>query len=93
MTPTSCPIHIILKSPPSGVHARLLGVAESFCSRFPPRPFSYGRADVSYLPPDTEYSLLQLILYIFSFVTLVLIFFYIASERPGEKKKKEEEED
>jgi len=45
------------------------------------------------LPPDTEYSLLQLILYVFSFVTLVLIFFYIASERPGEKKKKEEEED
>jgi len=75
------------------VHARLRDVAESFCSRFPPRPFSYGRADVSYLPPDTEYSLLQLILYIFSFVALVLIFFYIASERPGEKKKKEEEED
>ncbi len=53
---------------------------------------------MSYLPPDTEYSLLQysllqLILYIFSFVTLVLIFFYIASERPGEKRKKEEEED
>ena len=45
------------------------------------------------LSPDTEYSLLQLILYVFSFVTLLLIFFYIASERPGEKKKKEEEED
>jgi hypothetical protein len=50
---------------------------------------------VSYspLPPDAEYSLLQLILYVLSFATLILIFFYIASERPGEKKKKEEEED
>jgi hypothetical protein len=48
---------------------------------------------VSYLTPDAEYSLLQLILYVFSFVTVILIFLYIASERPGEKKKKEEEED
>jgi preprotein translocase subunit YajC len=49
---------------------------------------------VSYnLPPDTEYSLLQLILYVFSFVAIVLIFLYIASERPGQKKKKEEEEE
>jgi hypothetical protein len=48
---------------------------------------------VSYgLPPDTEYSLLQLLLYIFGFVALVLIFFYIASERPAEKKKKDEED-
>lgn len=45
------------------------------------------------LDPNTEYSILQLILYIFSFVALVLIFFYIASERPGEKKKKDEEEE
>jgi hypothetical protein len=48
---------------------------------------------VSYgLSPDTEYSLLQLLLYIFGFVALVLIFFYIASERPAEKKKKDEED-
>jgi len=53
-----------------------------------------GRAPVSYnLTPDAEYSLLQLILYVLSFVTVLLIFLYIASERPGEKKKKEEEED
>lgn len=44
------------------------------------------------LSPNTEYSLLQLLLYIFSFVALVLIFFYIASERPAEKKKKDEED-
>jgi hypothetical protein len=49
---------------------------------------------VSYnLTPDSEYQLLQLILYVLSFVTVLLIFLYIASERPGEKKKKEEEED
>lgn len=44
------------------------------------------------LDPNAEYSLLQLLLYIFSFVALVLIFFYIASERPAEKKKKDEED-
>jgi hypothetical protein len=49
---------------------------------------------VSYgLSPDAEYSLLQLLLYVFGFVAIVLIFFYIASERPAEKKKKEEEEE
>jgi preprotein translocase subunit YajC len=49
---------------------------------------------VSYgLSPDTEYSLLQLFLYIFGFVAIILIFFYIASERPAEKKKKKEEEE
>jgi len=49
---------------------------------------------VSYnLTPDAEFSLLQLILYVLSFVTVLLIFLYIASERPGEKKRKEEEED
>jgi preprotein translocase subunit YajC len=48
---------------------------------------------VSYgLSPDSEYSLLQLLLYIFSFVAIILIFFYIASERPAEKKKKDEED-
>jgi len=45
------------------------------------------------LPPDQGYALLQLLLYIFSFVSLVLIFLYIAAERPGEAKKKVEEEE
>jgi len=45
------------------------------------------------LDPNSEYALLQLLLYIFSFVTLILIFLYIASERPGEGKKKVEEEE
>ncbi|HZY47816.1 MAG TPA: hypothetical protein VFE96_08480 [Candidatus Bathyarchaeia archaeon] len=45
------------------------------------------------LPPDQEYALLQLMLYIFSFVSMILIFLYIAAERPGESKKKAEEED
>jgi hypothetical protein len=54
----------------------------------------FGRAVVSYgLSPTTEYSLLELFLYVFGFVAIILIFFYIASERPAEKKKKEEEED
>ena len=44
------------------------------------------------LDPNAEYSLLQLLLYIFSFVAIILIFFYIASERPAEKKKKDEED-
>jgi len=48
---------------------------------------------VSYLSPDAEYSLLQLILYVLSFATVILIFLYIASERPGEKKKQKEEEE
>jgi hypothetical protein len=45
------------------------------------------------LPPDQEFALLQLLLYIFSFVALILIFLYIAAERPGEAKKKVEEEE
>ena len=45
------------------------------------------------LQPDQEYALLQLLLYIFSFVSVVLIFLYIAAERPGETKKKAEEEE
>ena len=45
------------------------------------------------LTPDSEYQLLQLILYILSFATIILIFLYIAAERPAEKKKKEEEEE
>jgi hypothetical protein len=47
---------------------------------------------VSY-SPDEEYGLLQLLLYVLSFVAIVLIFLYIAAERPAEKKKKDEEED
>jgi preprotein translocase subunit YajC len=45
------------------------------------------------LSPDATYSLLQLILYVMSFLTVILIFFYIASERPAEKRKKQEEEE
>ena len=45
------------------------------------------------LPPDQEFALLQLLLYIFSFVTLIMIFLYIAAERPGEGKKKAAEEE
>ena len=48
---------------------------------------------MSYLNPDDEYSFLQLLLYILSFATMILIFLYIASERPGEKKKKDEDEE
>jgi hypothetical protein len=47
---------------------------------------------VSYTP-DQEYGLLQLLLYILSFVAIIMIFLYIASERPAEKKKKDEEEE
>ena len=45
------------------------------------------------LPPDQGYAFLQLLLYIFSFATLILIFLYIAAERPGEAKKKAAEEE
>lgn len=42
--------------------------------------------------PDATYQLLQLLLYVLSFITVLLIFLYIASERPGEQKKAKEEE-
>jgi len=45
------------------------------------------------LDPNQEFALLQLLLYIFSFVTLIMIFLYIAAERPGESRKKVEEEE
>ena len=49
---------------------------------------------MSYSPtPDQEFALIQLLLYIFSFVSLVLIFLYIAAERPGETKKKAAEDE
>jgi hypothetical protein len=54
---------------------------------------SYYPSPSNPLSPDATYSLLQLILYVMSFLTVILIFFYIAAERPAEKKKKEEEED
>ena len=66
-------------------------VAESFCSRFPGRS-RIGRAGVSYTP-DQEYQLFELLLYVMSFITVILIFLYIASERPGEQKKSKEEEE
>jgi hypothetical protein len=69
------------------------GVAEAFCSRWTCVRFRNGRAGLSYLTPNDEYSLLQLLLYILSFFAMILIFLYIASERPGEKKKKDEDEE
>lgn len=50
---------------------------------------------MSYQPlsPDTTFSLLELILYIMGFFTVVLIFLYIASERPPEKPGKKEEKE
>jgi hypothetical protein len=45
------------------------------------------------LDPNQEFALLQLLLYILSFVSLILIFLYIAAERPGETKKKAAEEE
>jgi len=41
---------------------------------------------------DATFQVLQLILYLLSFFTVILIFIYIALERPEEKKKPEEEE-
>ncbi len=44
--------------------------------------------------PNTFFQIVQLLLYILGFVTMVLIFLYIAFERPPEKPggKKEEAE-
>lgn len=50
---------------------------------------------MSYSPVDvnTEFQILQLILYVFGFVALLLIFLYIAYERPAEPKKKPEKDE
>ncbi len=51
---------------------------------------------MSYTPklsPDQTYSLVELVLYILAFVVIVLIFLYIAYERPGETAGKEKEKD
>lgn len=48
---------------------------------------------MSYLTQDDTFNLLQLLLYILSFFAMILIFLYIASERPGEKKKKDEDDE
>jgi hypothetical protein len=45
------------------------------------------------LSPDQTYSLLELFLYVMGFFAAVLIFLYIASERPPEKPAKKEEEE
>ena len=42
------------------------------------------------LSPDATFQVLQLVLYVLSFLTVILIFLYIAYERPEEKKKTEE---
>ena len=41
--------------------------------------------------PDATYQAIQLFLYVMSFFAAVLIFLYIASERPPEKPSKKEE--
>ncbi len=41
--------------------------------------------------PDATYQAIQLFLYVMSFFAAVLIFLYIASERPPEKSGKKEE--
>ena len=43
--------------------------------------------------PDQIYSLLELFLYIMGFFAAILIFLYIASERPPEKPVKKEEKE
>lgn len=45
------------------------------------------------LTPDQTFQVLQLVLYVMSFLTVILIFLYIAFERPEEKKKAEKEEE
>ena len=44
------------------------------------------------LTPDQTYQSIQLLLYVMSFVTMILIFLYIAYERPEEKKPERPEE-
>ncbi len=49
------------------------------------------RQPVSYRAlPDSTFQIIQLLLYVASFMTVILIFLYIAYERPEEKKKEEE---
>ena len=47
---------------------------------------------MSYRLPESTFQLIQLLLYSLSFVTVILIFIYIAYERPEEKKKEKPEE-
>ncbi len=49
------------------------------------RPVSYQ------VPPDQFYQIVQLLLYILGFFTMILIFLYIAYERPSEKPARKEE--
>ncbi len=45
------------------------------------------------LSPDTTYQVLELFLYVMGFFAAVLIFLYIAAERPPEKPAKKEEKE
>jgi hypothetical protein len=45
------------------------------------------------LSPDQTYSVIELFLYVMGFFAAVLIFLYIASERPPEKPSKKEEKE
>ncbi len=64
---------------------------EGFCS---PRraPDSSAEKPMSYnVSPDATYQAIELFLYVMGFFAAVLIFLYIASERPPEKLGKKEE--
>lgn len=57
-----------------------------------PERDNYKARPVSYqVPPDQFYQIVQLLLYILGFFTMILIFLYIAYERPSEKPAKKEE--
>jgi hypothetical protein len=50
-------------------------------------------AIATFLTPDQTYQVLQLGLYILAFFILVLIFLYIAYERPSEDRDKDKEKE
>src|SRR3989442_14074210 len=55
------------------------------------KTLSMPNTSVILLTPDQTYQVLQLSLYILAFFILVLIFLYIAYERPGEGREKDRE--
>ena len=67
---------------------------EGFCS---PQRAGAARIEggrMSYqVSPDATYQAIELFLYVMSFFAVVLIFLYIASERPAEKFGKKEEKE
>ena len=57
------------------------------------KPLTMPNTPVTLLTPDQTYQVLQLSLYILAFFILVLIFLYIAYERPGEDREKDKEKE